>query len=845
MQIVNRLYKIFQPKTYDLLLNLQRAERSFKGEVTITGSLAEAQTFIPLHAKKLTISQAMINNHEANIVISEDDEIRIQSKQELAKGEHTIKLTFSGTITDPMHGLYPCYYQHNGTKKELLATQFESHHAREVFPCVDEPEAKATFDLTLVTEVGVEVLGNMPIASQDKTNEQLTTVFETSPKMSTYLLAFVAGELQHKEARTKDGVIVRSWATPAQSSESLDFSLDFAVRTIEFFNEYFDTPYPLPKSDHVALPDFSAGAMENWGLITYREVALLADPAHTSVSSRHYIASVIAHELSHQWFGNLVTMRWWDDLWLNESFASLMEVIAIDHLHPDWNAALDFASHDTVVALRRDILTSVQAIKTDVHHPDEISTLFDPAIVYAKGANVLNMLRAYIGDGAFRDGLRVYFSRHHYSNTTGDDLWAAFADVAHKDIKDFMHAWLEKPGYPLVSVNQNGTEIKLSQKRLLLNGNDHESLWPIPLLAEPSINLELLEKRETKLMTSSENPRLFNKGGKSLFVTKYEQKDHRDFIRDQIAKRAYEPVDRLRLLSEGTLLARAGEQHLTDVLELMRGYENEDRNAVWDTISLVVSDARRFIEHDPAAEAGLKQLVLKLIDDNYGRLGHTFSKTDSEEVTKLRATIFSLAVWAEHPEALEFALSEFHRFKTPGDLPTETRGIIYSAGARWNGEEAYEKLISLYKHTTFAEERHNITAGMSATRNLDVIHMLLSHMKDTSIVRLQDTTFWFVYLIRKNDARKFAWQWMVDNWQWLHEQFGSDRSLDHFPRYAASALTGKHWLESYNAFFEPKKKETALRRAIEVGREEIIARTAWFERDEQTLRQYLTRMTSP
>ncbi|HEX6462275.1 MAG TPA: M1 family metallopeptidase [Candidatus Saccharimonadales bacterium] len=840
MQTVTRLFKTFQPNTYSLNITIHRVARTFEGEVEITGTLTKAQSFIPLHAKHLIITHAAVDEQEAAAEIHENDEVQIATTNQLATGTHTLKLAFNGAITDPMHGLYPCYYEHCGAKKELLATQFESHHAREAFPCIDEPEAKATFSLTLVTETGVEVLGNMPVASQQTTGETLITTFETSPKMSTYLLAFVIGELQHKEATTKDGVIVRTWATPAQPIESLAFSLDTAVKTIEFFNDYFGVKYPLPKSDHVALPDFSSGAMENWGLITYRETTLLADPEHTSVSSRHYIATVVTHELSHQWFGNLVTMKWWNDLWLNESFASLMEVIALDHLRPEWNASLDFAAHDTVVALRRDVLTSVQAIKTEVHHPDEISTLFDPAIVYAKGANVLNMLRAYIGDTAFRDGLRVYFARHRYANTTGDDLWAAFEEASHKNVKEFMYAWLEKPGYPLVSINQQGAHLELEQKRLLLNGKDTTSLWPIPLLAEPPFAVELLSKHTTALTAATDTPRLFNKGGKSLFVSRYTQKSHRDFIRSQIKAKAYEPVDRLRLLNEGTLLARAGEQRLAEVLDLMSGYENEDRDAVWDMISLVIADTRRFVEHDPAAEAGLKQLVLKLIKKNYGELGHTFSATDSEEVIKLRATIFSLAVWAEHPAALEFALSEFHRFKDPGDLPAEIRSIIYGAGARWRGEEAYDKLMTLYKQTTFAEERHNIAGGMSATRNLDVVHKLLAHMTDTSIVRLQDTAFWFVYLARKNDAREFAWQWLVDNWGWLMQQFGSDKSLDYFPRYAASAFTGKGWLEKYEAFFTPKKTDPALRRAIEIGIEEIISRTVWFERDEPSLRQYLT-----
>src|SRR5690606_2848949 len=250
-----------------------------------------------------------------------------------------------------------------------------------------------------------------------------------------------------------------------QPAASLDFALDIATRTIDFFENYFDTPYPLPKSDHVALPDFSSGAMENWGLVTYREIALLDDPTTTSVSSKHYIATVIAHQLSHQWFGNLLTMKWWNNLWLNESFAALMEYIAVDALHPEWNVWLDFATMESIMALRRDSLDGVQAVQVDVNHPDEISTLFDGAIVYAKGARLLRMLQHYIGHEAFQAGLKAYFATYKYGNTEGDDLWNALAGASGKDIAGFMNTWISQSGYPVVQVSQNGNDVALTQQQ--------------------------------------------------------------------------------------------------------------------------------------------------------------------------------------------------------------------------------------------------------------------------------------------------------------------------------------------------------------------------------------------
>ena len=311
-------------------------------------------------------------------------------------------------------------------------------------------------------------MGNMPIKSEGENGDSHTTTFEKTPRMSSYLLAFVIGELHKKTARTKSGVEVNVWATPAQNENTLDFALDIAARSIDFYDEYFGVKYPLPKSDHVALPDFSSGAMENWGLITYRESCLLADPELTPESSRRFIATVIAHELSHQWFGNLVTMQWWNDLWLNESFANMMEYVAIDTLHPEWRMWEDFATNEVTAALRRDSLDGVQSVQADVNHPDEISTLFDPAIVYAKGGRLLVMVRKLIGEEAFRAGLKSYFEKFAYKNTVGNDLWQELESASSQPIVNLMNAWISQPGLPVVSVSNSHDAATLSQERFFI-----------------------------------------------------------------------------------------------------------------------------------------------------------------------------------------------------------------------------------------------------------------------------------------------------------------------------------------------------------------------------------------
>src|SRR5665213_293727 len=370
---VRRLFEQFRPENYKLSMALNRESMTFQGTVVISGEkVGRPSQRLTFHQNKIKVTAADIIYHDKKgdreITVSRInnqkayDEVRLHSSTMLYPGRYTIKLTFTGDITRPMNGIYPCFFKHGGKEKTLMATQFESHHAREAFPCIDEPEAKATFDLTLITASEETVLANTPVKKQSTKAGLTNTSFETTPKMSTYLLAFVVGEMHCVTAKTKDGITVSSWATVAQPKDHLKYANDEAVKVLEFFTDYFKTPFPLKKLDQVALPDFDSLAMENWGLITYREVGLLADPKNRPLSGEQLITLVVAHEISHQWFGNLVTMKWWDDLWLNESFASIMENIGPDNLHPNWHQWEEFATSRVLACSQRDIYKDVQAV---------------------------------------------------------------------------------------------------------------------------------------------------------------------------------------------------------------------------------------------------------------------------------------------------------------------------------------------------------------------------------------------------------------------------------------------------------------------------------------------------
>ena len=830
MKTVPRLIDTFIPNHYALTLDLTRAEEKlFSGTVVISGELVGDS--ISLHAKDLTIHSALINNQPVEFSHGEFDELRL-SYPELSHGEHTVCIKFSGAITDAMHGLYPCYFTHDGVKKQLFATQFESHHAREVFPCVDEPAAKATYDVTLVTDPELTVLGNMPVAESSEKDGALTATFATTPRMSSYLLAFVVGELHRKTTRTKSGVEVNIWATPAQSEETLDFALDIATRSIDFYDEYFGVPYPLPKSDHVALPDFSSGAMENWGLITYRESCLLADPKLTPESSKRFIATVIAHELSHQWFGNLVTMQWWNDLWLNESFANMMEYVAVDALYPEWRMWEEFATGEVTAALRRDSLDGVQPVQADVNHPDEISTLFDPAIVYAKGGRLLVMVRRLIGEEAFRAGLKSYFEKFAYQNTVGDDLWRELETASGQPVIDLMNTWISQPGLPIVQVEHDSSDgqhtATLRQERFFIG--DHQpsdALWPIPLFTNQPLDDEILTEREKTF--TIEKPLQLNCGLNGHFVTKYDTA-----AREQLLANIHElpTLDKICLLQDTTLLARAGFESSASLLPLALSLKHETNEKVFNMAAGALAELRKFVDDDDGGKAHLKRISGEFARATFDELGWDETPGESDDDRERRVTALGLMIYSEDQAVLAEAKRRFDEI-SPDDLPAETRPLIINANVRhFETPEMIDRLFTIYQNTPSADLQVDIALSLTSTKNPATTERILTAIKDTNIIRPQDASRWFAYLIRTRENRQIAWNWLKDNWTWVKDTFGGDKSYDTFIRYAASALLTRNELNDFIKFTTPLNTEPALTRTIDLGIREIAGRVVLIERDQ-------------
>ncbi len=840
MHTVNRLTQYFIPKSYELDLLINRPGRRFDGTVKISGTTATKSNSIRLHMKHLEIKDVVVDGNEIkSFEYKKDLDELVITIDNLTVGDHNLRISYQGKINDQMHGMYPCYFKEDNIEKELIATQFESHHAREVFPCIDEPEAKATFDVTLRTENGVSVLGNMPIKSQSVIKDILVTEFESTPRMSSYLLAWVIGEMQSISAKTNKGVEVNVWSTPAQPIDSLKFALDTAVSSIEFYEQYFGVDYPLPKSDHVALPDFSSGAMENWGLITYREMALLASPKTTSVSMRQYIATVIAHELAHQWFGNLVTMKWWNNLWLNESFATMMEYLAVDTIYPEWNIWLDFSTNENMLALRRDSIDGVQAVQVDVNHPDEISSLFDGAIVYAKGARLLRMLQAYVGNDDFQAGLNDYFKQYAYKNTEADDLWECISAASSKDIKSMMDVWISQPGFPVLSVTKTSDKSVILEQSQFFVGphNPSDKLWPIPLRSSRDEFPELFSKKSATIKVSSDSILRMNIDDSAHFISNYDENLQNDLIL-AIKNNTSNTIERLQFLHEATLLARAGLMPSHKLIDILEAYENETEEQVWYIIHVALSELRKFVIDDKVAEKKLRNLSARIAKTQYGRLGWSPKPNESEDDSKLRTTIIGLTLYGEDEDAIKKA-QEIYENNSLEDLDPELRPLIIGSVVRHNDGSIVDLLLDKYTSTNLSEVQNDIASGITSTKVSERIDQLLEAIKNDKVVRKQDVARWFVNLIRGKESQKASWVWLKANWQWVEDSFGSDKSYDDFPRYAAIAISDAKLLADYKEFFNPMKTVPALKRVITMGISEMEGRVDLIEKDGPAVRAKL------
>ncbi|TGD19451.1 M1 family metallopeptidase [Levilactobacillus suantsaiihabitans] len=827
-------YELFQPSHYNVFLDINRATKQISGTSTITGDAKE--TGIAIHQKYMTISAVTADGQAVPFTF--DDETEAIHIELTKTGETTLAIDFNAPLTDSMMGIYPSYYELNGEKKQLIGTQFETTAARQAFPCVDEPEAKATFDLAIKfdEQPGETIISNMP----EVKTEDGVHYFDTTVRMSSYLIAFAFGDLQSKLTTTKSGVQVGVFATKAHQAKELDFALDIAKRSIEFYEDFYQTPYPLPHSWQLALPDFSAGAMENWGLVTYREAYLLLDPDNTAFETKQRVATVIAHELAHQWFGDLVTMKWWDDLWLNESFANMMEYVAIDAIEPDWHIWEAFQTGEAPMALQRDATDGVQSVHVQVEDPAEIDALFDSAIVYAKGARMLVMVRALIGDDALRAGLKNYFATHHYGNATGADLWAALGAASGMDVGAIMTSWLEQPGYPVVSAQVVDGKLTIHQQQFFIgDGKDAGRQWQVPLNSNYDAAPAIFAATDAtlgdyaELRQASGEPFRLNVGNNSHFIVKYDDTLLQDILAhlDDL-----DAIAQLQLLQDLRLLAEGQQISYADIVPLLPRFAASHSAIVNDVLYGVAANLKKFVKEGSAEEQQLRALFGQLSGDQIARLGWLPRAGESNDDQLTRPTILSAALYAKDDAALQAAHDIFTANQDNlAGLPAAVRVYILANEVENFGSAAlFDQLLNDYRKSSDASYKADIAAALPTTPDSDLVAKLIDVFEDADTIKPQDLRAWYRGVLA-HKGQQAAWDWIRNDWQWLEDTVGGDMEFTTYITVTTGVFHTPERLAEFKAFFEPKINTPGLTREITMDTKVIATRVALVEAEKDAV----------
>jgi puromycin-sensitive aminopeptidase len=825
-----RLSKDVIPVEYTIMLKPDLEAHVFEGEETVTLSVIKPTRTITLHSKDLEIIFAECKKSNIAIAIARTtydekaETVTFHFTKSLAKGTHSLKLVFRGILSDSMRGFYKSQYTIDGKTHTMATTQFEATDARRCIPCFDEPAHKAVFNVHLVVPTNKEAISNtLPIAVNEHEAGYKIVSFAPTPKMSTYLLAFVIGDLEYIEAKTKRGVKVRVFTVPGKKEQGR-FALDVAVKCIDFYESYFAIPYPLPVLDMIAIPDFESGAMENWGAVTYRETALLVDDAHTSLRAKQYVAIVVAHELAHQWFGNLVTMEWWTHLWLNEGFASYIEYLAVHELFPQWQIWDQFIVEDHNTALSLDALSNTHPVEVPIHHPGEISEIFDK-ISYSKGASIIRMLANYIGETAFRDGLRYYLKKHSYKNTETVHLWEAFEKVSKKPITKLMARFTLQPGFPVISVSQNKQAITFSQERFILGTAKGKESWLVPVtytLSEKKKDTFLLASKTQKIVVAGSFDYLkINPYELSFFITSYSP-ELLERLYEPVLRQSFGSIDRLAIIRDLHYILLAGRLEPAIVLNFLTAYRNEEAYVVWVEITAVISTLRKIL-YGTASYPLFETYVQACIGPLFKKLGYVKIRGESNLDVLLRGMILSLSSLYNLPTARAQAVTLFKE-RAAKPLDPDVRSFVYSTLGRIGKKSDYETLLALFRKEELHEEKNRLLAGLCMFSNPVLLKKTLS-LIHTKEVRLQDRFRANAVLLYNRETQIEMWEYLKIHWNDILATYGeTSHSLSRIVEYLDACVDEK-MAKDIEKFFV-KRAYPGIKRTLQQTLEKIALHLA-------------------
>ncbi|XP_020097270.1 aminopeptidase M1-B-like isoform X1 [Ananas comosus] len=857
-----RLPLFANPKRYVISLRVDLARCAFSGSATIAVAVASSTRFLVLNAADLAVDAASVrfttpgSSEElqpSEVVAVEEDEILVVGfDTTLPIGDGELRIEFIGTLNDQMRGFYRSKYEYNGEIRNMAVTQFEAVDARRCFPCWDEPAFKATFEITLEVPSELVALSNMPVAEEKVNGVVKTLSFEESPIMSTYLVAIVVGLFDYIEDKLPDGTKVRVYCQVGKSSQG-KFALDVAVKSLQLYENYFAVPYPLPKLDMVAIPDFVGGAMENYGLVTYQETALLYDDRLSSASNKQSVAITVAHELAHQWFGNLVTMEWWTHLWLNEGFASWVSYLAVDSLFPEWKIWTQFLE-DTAAGLMLDALSESHPIEVEINHANEIDAIFD-SISYDKGASVIRMLQSYLGAESFQQALALYIKKNAYSNAKTEDLWAVLEEESGEPVKDLMNSWTKQQGYPVIYANLKKHELELEQAQFLSDGSSGTGMWIIPVTLccgsynpqEKFLLKSKYHKLDVKELVSSHDPN--NENGERFWIklnvdqtgfyrVKYDD-ELAAGIRYAVQANKLSLMDKIGVVEDSYALSVACKQTLPSLLFLLSAYGEEfDYTVLSHVIVISRKIADVVMDATPELANDIKLFLINLLLSAAKKLGWDPKDGENHLDVMLRADLLVALVRLGHEETINEAVKRFNIFLNDRNtplLPPDNRKAAYLGVMQTvstSNRSGFESLLRIYTETDQSEERVRVLGSLASCPDKEIVLEALNFLL-TPKVRNQDAIYG---LGISRQGRETAWGWLKENWEYISKTWVASFLISRFVSAIVSPFKSSEKAVEVEEFFASRVKPS-FERELKQSLERVRINAKWVEsiRGEQSL----------
>jgi len=786
------------PTRYDVRLSPSLDDASFTGAVTVHVDVDVPTVTLALNAADLEVHSCIVDGTPADHTLDDETErLFIHLKDELPAGSSTVVIDFSGILNDKLRGFYrSTYTDAEGAEQVIATSQMQATDCRRAFPCWDEPEFKAVFGITLDIADGLQAISNGPEVERTTADGRTVIRFADTMVMSSYLVAFVVGHLEMSSPVDVNGSPMRVVHVPGKSHLT-DFGMDVGSFCLRWFEDYYGIAYPSDKVDLAALPDFAAGAMENLGCITFRESLLLVDPATSTQNEQQLVADVVAHELAHMWFGDLVTMRWWNGIWLNEAFATFMEIAACDAYRPDWERWTSFGLERSV-AFDVDALESTRSVEFEVRSPADCEGMFD-VLTYQKGGALLRMLEQYLGESRFREGVSHYLRTHAHGNTETNDLWDAIEATSGEPVRRIMDSWIWQPGFPLVTaaLGADGSHVELSQQRFRLGqiptGAD-EQRWATPIHVRNggSTTTVLLEDASVKVpLVDADGAVVVNAGGHGFFRVAYD-----DTLRARLnaALGDMNTLERYSLVDDAWAATVAGSMSSVDLLKLLEGFVDEREHAVWQAVVIALRGLGRLIDDDalPAFQSRVRELVQPTLAD----LGEP-NPDESDLAGKLRGLLIGTAGVLGNDEFIVGVCRDL--LEQPADsADPELVAAATSVVAAHGDVDDYARLQNGFLTASTPQEQLRQLYALAEFDD-EALILRTCEFALSGRVKTQNAPFLLRIAMANRRHGHVAWQFLQDHWDQTNTSFPSNtivRMVD-----SVQQLTTPELVHDVAAFF--------------------------------------------